>query len=113
MLTSQIPNREAPIRVDDDLLDAPLFLIDLVPEWVEKNFHYLINGLPTDRSLDISRAKRLIRDAAPYQLIVGQLYKQGKDGIIRRCIREDEFILILDEAHLGIAGEHFIAETTA
>ena len=29
---SQIPNGEAPTRVDDDLLDALLFLIDLVPD---------------------------------------------------------------------------------
>ena len=32
---------------------------------------------------------------------------------MRRCVREDEFILILDEAHSGIAGGHFAAETTA
>ena len=56
---------------------------------------------------------RLIRDAAPYQLIAGQLYRQGKDGVMRRCVREDEFILILDEAHSGIAGGHFTVEATA
>ena len=61
----------------------------------------------------MAKARRLIRDAAPYQLIAGQLYKQGKDGVMRRCIREDEFILILDEAHSEIAGGHFAAETTA
>ena len=73
---------------DDDLPDAPLFLIDLVPEWAKEICHYLTNGLPTDRPLDMARARRLIRDAAPYQFIVGQLYKQGKDGIIRRCMSE-------------------------
>ena len=49
--------------------------------------------------MDMSKARRLIRDAAPYQLIAGQLYKQGKDGVLRRCVREGEFIPILDEAH--------------
>ena len=32
---------------------------------------------------------------------------------MRTCIREDEFIPILDEAQSGIAGGHFAAETTA
>ena len=77
---SQIPNGEALIRVDNDLLDAPLFLIDLVPEWAEEICHYLTNGLATDGPLDMVRPRRLIRDTAPYQLIAGQLYKQGKDG---------------------------------
>ena len=44
----QIPNGEKPICVDDDLPDAPLFLVDLVPEWAEEICHYLTNGLPTD-----------------------------------------------------------------
>ena len=61
----------------------------------------------------MAKARSLIRDAAPYQLIAKQLYKQEKDGVMRRCIREDEFILILDEAHSGIAEGHFAAETTA
>ena len=38
-----IPNGEAPTRVDNDLPDAPLFLIDLAPEWVEEICHYLTN----------------------------------------------------------------------
>ena len=110
---SRIPNREAPIGLDDELPDATLFLIDLVPKCAKEICHYLTNGLHTNRPLDMARARRLIRDAAPYQLIAGQLYKQGKDGIIRKCIREDEFILFLDEAHSGIAGGHFATKTIA
>ena len=72
---SRIPNREKLIGVDDDLLDAPLFLVNLVSEWAEEICHYLTNGFPTDIPVDMAKARRLIRDAAPYQLIVGQLYK--------------------------------------
>ena len=89
---SRIPNREISIGVDDDLPDAPLFLVDLVLGWVEEICHYLTNGLPTDTPVDMAKARRLIRDTAPYQLIAGQLYKEGKDGVMHRCIREDEFI---------------------
>ena len=108
---SRIPNGEKPIGVDDDLLDAPLFLLDLVPEQAEEICHYLTNGLPTGTLVDLDKARRLIRDAAPYQLIAGQLYKQGKNGVLRMCIRE-EFILILDKAHSRIEGGHFAAKTT-
>ena len=110
---SRIPNGEKPIGVEDDLPNAPLFLVDLIPEWAKEICHYITNGLPTDAPIDMGKSRRLIRDAAPYQLNVGQLYKQGKDGVLRRCVREDEFILILDEAHSRIAGGHFVAETTA
>ena len=110
---SQIPNREKPIGVDNNLPDAPLFLVDLVSEWAEEICHYLSNGLPIDTRVNIAKGRRLIRDAAPYQLIAGQLYKQGKDGVMRRCIREDELILILDKAHSRIAGGHFTVETIA
>ena len=78
-----------------------MFLVDLVPEWAAEICHYLTNGLPTDTPMDMPKARRLIRDAAPYQLIARKLYKQGKDGVMQRCVREDEFILILDEAHSG------------
>ena len=110
---SRIPNEEKPIGVEDDLLDAPLFLVDLIPEWAKEICHYLTNGLPIDTPLDMAKARRLIRDAAPYQLIAQQLYKQGKDGVMCRCIREDEFIFILDKAHSWIVGGHFATKTRA
>ena len=79
---SRIPNGEALIGVDDDLPDAPLFLIDLVLEWPEESYHYMTNRLTINKPLDMARARRLIRDVAPYQFIIRQLYKQEKDGII-------------------------------
>ena len=72
---SWIPNGEKLIGVEDDLPDAPLFLVDLIPEWAEEICYYLTNGLPTDTPLDIAKARKLIRNVAPYQLIAGQLYK--------------------------------------
>ena len=63
---SWIPNREATIKVNDDLLDASLFLIDIVLGWVEEICHYLANGLPTRITLDKARAWWLILSVAPY-----------------------------------------------
>ena len=75
---SRIPNGEKSVGVDDDLPDAPLFLVDLVPEWAEEICHYLTNGLPTDAPIDMSKARRLIRDAAPYQLIADNYTSREK-----------------------------------
>jgi hypothetical protein len=41
-----------------------------------------------------------------YQLIVGQVYKLGTDGILCRCALEHEHDPILYESHEGIAGGH-------
>ena len=79
---SRFPNKEAPIEVDDELPNTPLFVIDLVLERAEQICHYLTNGLPTNRLLDVTSVIRLIRDSTPYQLIARQLYKHGKDKIV-------------------------------
>jgi hypothetical protein len=41
------------------------------------------------------------------QLIAGNLYKLGADGILRRCVLEHERPMILEEVHDGIAGGHY------
>jgi hypothetical protein len=45
--------------------------------------------------------------ATDYQLIAGNLYKLGADGILRRCVLEHERPMILSEVHEGIAGGHY------
>lgn len=43
--------------------------------------------------------------AANYQLIVGQLYKLGMDGILQKCVLDHERQEILHESHEGVVGE--------
>jgi hypothetical protein len=40
-------------------------------------------------------------------LIVGNLYKLGAGGILRRCVLEQKIPMILEEAHDEIAGGHY------
>ena len=47
-----------------------------------------------------------------YQLIVGQLYKAGVNGILRRCILEHERKVILYESHEGVMGWNYVAKET-
>ena len=46
-------------------------------------------------------------------MIENQLYKRGKDQQLRLCAMEQEYVPILQQAHSGLAGGHFLAETTA
>ena len=49
---------------------------------------------------------------ALYSLINGFLYKMGLNDILRRCVLEHEREHIMHEAHYGLAGGHFQADTT-
>ncbi|MCO5557534.1 hypothetical protein L7F22_011100 [Adiantum nelumboides] len=109
---SRITNGEAPTGVDDDLPDTSLFMVETIPEWSEKIVNFLVNGFPP-KELRKDVAQRLIKECEPYSLIAGTLYKLGKDDILRRCAREDEYLYILQEAHMGVAGGHFSGELTA
>ena len=52
-------------------------------------------------------------EAADYTLIGGQLFKRGKDGNLRTCVPEMDYLFVLTHAHSGVAGGHFSGETTA
>jgi hypothetical protein len=47
-----------------------------------------------------------------YQLIVGNLYKLGADGILRWCVLDHERLMILSESHEGITGGHYVGKET-
>ena len=110
---SCISNGEPPIGIDDDLNDATLFLVDSIPQWSEHIVDVLAHRLTNIQNLGTQKARQILKESADYQLIAGQLYKRGKDDILRRCPREDETLHIMEEAHQGVAGGHFATDITA
>ena len=109
------------IKIDDNLPNAQLFVLqeeaqlfkaDLTPYWADDIVHLLTNGL-SDRPIDKARLARLMIKTHPYQLIAGQLYRLGQDGLLKRCVCEHEVEDVLQEAHARIARDHFDATTTA
>ena len=48
-----------------------------------------------------------------YTLIKDQLYHRGKDGNLRLCVPESQYLEILYHAHAGISGGHFSGPITA
>ena len=86
---SRIPNGKPPIGIDNDLANATLFLVDSIPQWSEHIVDVLAHGLTNVCNLGKQKARQIIKESAHYQLIAGQLYKRGKDDLLRRCPRED------------------------
>jgi hypothetical protein len=74
--------------------------------------HFLSTGMaPSD--MTVAQNKQLVVKAADYQLIAGNLYKLGVDGILRGCVLENERPMMLSEVHEGIAGGHYTGRTIA
>ena len=59
-----------------------------------------------------ARKKAIEIEAKDYEMIVNQLYKRGKDKQLRLCVTEAEYIRVLEQAHAGLSGGHFSADTT-
>jgi hypothetical protein len=98
--------------IDDDFLDAHLFNVDVIhPEYADI-IHYLDKGIFPEAYSE-KQKQRLVYRAEPYTLISGLLYKQGKDGILRRCINPSEIPSILKDCHGDCCGGHFSGFVTA
>jgi len=64
-------------------------------------------------SYNEKQKQRLIFKSAPYTMISDALYKQGRDGLLRRCIFQSEVRIILEGCHLDSCGGHFAGDSTA
>ena len=89
--------------------NVTLYLTMPVPNWAS----YIVDHLQ-GKELDVPRhRKRSIQvEAANFELIGDQLYKSGKDQNLRLCVPEAKYVQVLKHAHAGIAGGHFLADTT-
>lgn len=56
--------------------------------------------------------KHLTILVTPYMLISGDMFKLGCDEVLCQCVLEHERVEIMDEVHGGIAGGHYVGNTT-
>ena len=67
--------------VEDDLPDAYLFNIEMVPRWSEEFIPLLTIG-----KLNIPRPLRerqlMVQKLSPFVMIVGRMYNKGQDGAL-------------------------------
>ena len=78
---SRIDTREEPIGVEDDLPNAHLFRIEVVPTKFEEIAQFLENGQAPE-GMNTKKKKILAMKTTPYSLINVFLYKMGLDEVL-------------------------------
>jgi hypothetical protein len=73
---SRVTNGEEPMNLEDNFLDAQLFLVQIVDDYFAEIIQYLSTGT-TPQEYTTTQKKNLVVRAADYQLIAGHLYKMG------------------------------------
>lgn len=82
---SRLTHGEEPLRFDDDLPNAYLFNIEMVPTWSAEFIPLLTIG-----QWDIPRTLRekqdMIQRVVSFVMIAGQMYQKRADAVLRLCM---------------------------
>jgi hypothetical protein len=85
---------EEPTNLEDNFLDAQVFLVQIADDDFEDIIQYLSTGIgPQEYST--AQKKNLVVHAVDYQLIAGHLYKMDTDNILQRYMLEHEIQRVL------------------
>ena len=80
-----------------------------VANWREQFIKYLTR---TEVPADKTETERLIHRSKHYVLVDGNLMrKSAKEGILQKCITQDEGVKLLLEIHSGSCGNHAASRT--
>ncbi len=109
---SRLSENLSPTPIDDGLIDEDLFTITSQPLWYNHIAQFLATQqLPEDLS---HHERRKVRVNSRHFAIVGnRLYRRGVDGLLRRCVVEEEVPKILEACHDSACGGHFAGKLTA
>ena len=97
---SRIDSGEEPSNLDDNMLDALLFSIQIADEYYADIIHFLTTGVTPDEFTK-QQKKQLVVKEADFTFIAGHLYKLGLDEVLRRCMMPHEKDTIIKEATTG------------
>ena len=103
------------IKEDKEVVEVPpveqlvLTIPSQIADWREQFIKYLSNGeVPADKI----KTERLIRRSKHYVLVDGSLMrKSAKEGILQKCIIQDDGVKLLSEIHSGSCGNHAASRT--
>jgi hypothetical protein len=109
---SRLEHGEEPSSLEDTLPYAQFLTIRKIDDHFVDIVHFLSTGIYPSK-YTIPQKKKIVVRVAYFSLIVGQIYKMGPKEILRICVMEVEFPMILEEDHEGIAGGHYVGKSTA
>ncbi|XP_070022118.1 uncharacterized protein [Nicotiana sylvestris] len=102
------------LRINDSFLDEQLLSVSVnsMP-WFADVANFLMTGI-VSCELSSNQRKKLKWDSLDYYLDEPYLFKICKDGVIQRCVLEEEQLNILDTCHSSpYSGHHGGARTTS
>ena len=109
---SRIMSGEEPVGVNDELPDASLFRVELVPKWSEQVIQLLTTGSLTHTGDTIQEKTEFLEACGRFQLLAGSLYYLGKDKVLRLVICPEEYQNIMRDAHISTCGLHIAIKGT-
>jgi hypothetical protein len=109
---SKLESGKSDREVDDQLLNANLFWIEAIPEYLEDIVVFFSIGT-CPKMYFTTQMRHMVVRATYYQLIVEQLYKLGLDKVLRRCVLNHERQDILWECHSVFVGVHVGGKATS
>ena len=84
----------------------------VAPNWAEAMVEYMTTNV-VPKKMSKVRQRYLQKHSQEYCIIANQLYHRGKDGSLRICVTEAEYLEVLFHAHSCLPGGDFSAEVTA
>lgn len=102
----RITNGEEPIGVSDDLPDACLFQVKMVPKWSERLVHFLTTADAKRLGRNCEERADFMLVSSKFQMIAGQLYYLGQDGILRLVACPNNYDILMKQAHVSSLRYH-------
>ncbi|MCO5560567.1 hypothetical protein L7F22_014182 [Adiantum nelumboides] len=108
---SRLTNGELPIGVQDDLPDAYLFNVEMVPKWSKDVVPFLTMGtLRLSDSMEANLAS--VVNTQCFSILAGRLYHKGRDNILHLCIDKEETATYMECAHIAVGNLHLTPTQT-
>ena len=104
-----LESREDTGNFNDSLPYTQLFEVKMFDYHYRDIIRILTIGYVPE-GINKTQKKQLVVKATYFQLIVGQLYKMGPDEILHRYVLEHERPMVLNEAHVGVVGGHYVGK---
>ncbi|XP_058744331.1 uncharacterized protein LOC131616902 [Vicia villosa] len=103
LVNVNVTNQEA--EINDEFPDEQLFQVQIRPWFADLANHKATGMIPVD--FDWNKKKKLLSNVKYYLWDDPYLFKIGADGILRRCVTEEEAQQILWHCHNSPSGGHF------
>lgn len=110
---SRIEGRPDPHEINDQFPDEEIFHVatDKPTKYADIISYLLTAKVPRD--LTTQQIAVFLQKAAPYLLVKGVLHKVRADSMMRRCLEENEKLVVLKALHEEADGGHYAKDVTA